>query len=82
MKQNTSVQWLWLKDGALTIDYLEGKLSQIELAIEKTRCIEKANQMHREEIENAFAKGQESMQFKFPLTKESYYDEIYGGGDE
>lgn len=82
MSKQTSVVWYAKKDAEITIKYLEGKLNQIELAIEKTKCLEQAKQMHQQEIEDAFAKGQESLQYKFPLSKENFYEETYGGSNE
>lgn len=53
MSKQTSIEWFAEKDTELTIQFLEGKLNQIQLAIEKMQCLNKAKQMHKEEIEGA-----------------------------
>lgn len=44
----TPVQWFAKEDGQATIEFLEGKLSQIELAVKKTQILEQAKQMEKE----------------------------------
>lgn len=82
MNKQTSIIWYAKKNAEITIQFLEGKINGVELKIEKTKCLEQAKQMHQQEIEDAFAKGQESLQYKFPLSKENFYEETYGGNNE
>ena len=49
MKQ-TAIEWFAEKDTELTIQFLEGKLNQIQLAIEKTKCLQQAKEMEKEQI--------------------------------
>ena len=83
MSKQTSIEWFAEKDTELTIQFLEGKLNQIQLAIEKMQCLEQAKQMHKEEIKNAHLLG-----LIYPLEMEAnkqaeqYYQETYGGNNE
>lgn len=83
MSKQSSVEWFAEKDTELTIQFLEGKLNQIQLAIEKMQCLNKAKQMHKEEIEDAFCKGAFVMAHNdeiFPREEaEQYYQKTYGG---
>jgi hypothetical protein len=79
MSKQTSIEWYAKKDGEITIKYLEGKINQIQLAIEKTKCLEQAKQMHKEEIVNAWIVIDNELQ---RLSAEAYYQETYGGNNE
>lgn len=79
MSKQTSIQWFAEKDTELTIQFLEGKLNQIQLAIEKMQCLNKAKQMHKEEIVEAYKYGNLSDVYFKP---EQYYQETYGGDNE
>lgn len=74
MKKQTAVQWFAQRDTELTIEFLEGKLNQIQLAIEKTKCLQQAKAMEREQIVDAFdiACSDEDR-----IGRE-YYNETYG----
>ena len=81
MKQ-TAIEWFAEKDTELTIQFLEGKLNQIQLAIEKTKCLQQAKEMERKQMMDSFILGGKSshnisagLNFK---TFEEYYDETYG----
>lgn len=87
MSKQTSIEWFAEKDTELTIQFLEGKLNQIQLAIEKMQCLNKAKQMHKEEIEEAYGHGQNNgymyaHQKAITITKENYYSQTYGGDNE
>lgn len=86
MSKQTSIEWFAQKDTELTIQFLEGKLNQIQLAIEKMQCLNKAKQMHKEEIEDAFNNGMSNSEDYFTDGKteesENYYQETYGGNNE
>jgi len=47
-KKQTAVEWFSVKDGELTIQYLKGEINGIQLAIEKTRCFDKAIAMEKD----------------------------------
>lgn len=76
MSKQTSVEWYAQKDTEITIKYLEGKINQIQLAIEKTKCLEQAKQMHKEEIESAYGDGINAYRVDF-CNREEYYQKTY-----
>jgi hypothetical protein len=72
MSKQTAVEWFIQKDSKLTIDFLLGKITQLELAAKKATLVQQAKQMEREQIEDAFVIR--------PYTNfEKYYNETYGG---
>lgn len=83
MSKQTSIQWFAEKDTELTIQFLEGKLNQIQLAIEKMQCLNKAKQMHKEEIVEAYRNGRTDQQSGidkwYNRSSSGYYQETYGG---
>lgn len=81
MSKQTSIEWFAQKDTELTIQFLEGKLNQIQLAIEKMQCLQQAKQMHKEEIIEAFI-GHDSDTKENIDVAEQYYQETYGGNNE
>lgn len=83
MSKQTSIQWFAEKDTELTIQFLEGKLNQIQLAIEKMQCLNKAKQMHKEEIEDAWDNGAYGSEGFMPNieTSQEYYNERFKGGN-
>ena len=70
-KQQTAVEWFAEKDTELTIQFLEGKLNQIQLAIEKLKCLQQAKEMEKEQICHAV-----NQHYVIP---ENYYYKTYGG---
>lgn len=86
MNKQTSIEWYAQKDTEITIQFLEGKLNQIQLAIEKTKCLEQAKQMHKKEIIKILNKredylGTQSNVFDYLTNEEwfeQYYQETYG----
>ena len=90
MSKQSSVEWFAEKDTELTIQFLEGKLNQIQLAIEKMQCLNKAKQMHKEEIIKILNKredylGTQPSVFDYLTNEEwfeQYYQETYGGNNE
>ena len=82
MSKQTSIQWYAQKDTEITIKYLEGKINQIQCAIEKTKCLEQAKQMHKEEIQDAYWEGGQDVPLNAKQCEqqcEQYYQETYGG---
>jgi len=78
--KQTAVEWFATKDTELTISFLEGNLSQIELAIEKLKCLQQAKAMEKKQIIDAYAQGiaDEAGEI-IDATKdaEQYYNETY-----
>ena len=79
MSKQTSIQWYAQKDTEITIKYLEGKINQIQCAIEKTKCLEQAKQMHKEEIKSAYLQGGTDVHCKNYKGMHEYHQETYGG---
>lgn len=82
MSNQTSIEWFAEKDTELTIQFLEGKLNQIQLAIEKMQCLNKAKQIHKEEIVKAFETGYYDFEILMYDDFEQYYQETYGGNND
>ena len=79
MKQ-TSIEWFAEKDTILTIQFLEGKLNQTQLALEKMQCFQQAKEMHKQEIIDAFGIGchHESKRLVgYQDVAEQYYNETF-----
>ena len=77
-----SVEWFATKDTELTISFLEGNLSQIELTIEKFKCLQQAKEMEKEQVMNAYGHGVADEAGEIlDSTKdaEQYYRDTYGG---
>jgi hypothetical protein len=87
ISKQTSIKYFAEKDTELTIQFLEGKLTQIQLAIEKTKLLQQAIQMHKEEIVDAWNGGDcayfcsKKTDIEFTDGSE-YYNEVYGGNNE
>ena len=70
----TSIDWLLKQlERSKTLYDNDGYAIPEEFA----KVVEQAKAMHKQEVIAAFSKGQESMQFKFPLSAEQYYNETY-----
>lgn len=81
MSKQSSIEWFAEKDTELTIQFLEGKLNQIQLAIEKMQCLQQAKQMHKEEIKNSYS-ALICDAYGNVKSAEQYYQETYGGNNE
>ena len=87
MSKQTSIEWYAQEDTELTIQFLEDKINDIQLAIEKSKLFEQAKQMHKDEIEEAYGHGQNNGYMyahkkAITITKENYYSQTYGGNNE
>lgn len=90
MKKETSVEWYAQKDTELTIQFLEGKLNQIQLAVKKLQCLNDAKQMHKEELRNeciGLLKWMNKVAETNPIQLETDFDDIVemylkGGNNE
>ena len=81
-KELTALEWYVIKDTELTISFLEGKINKIKFSMEKVMLFEQAKKIQKEQSQKDYEKGQESMQFKFPLSPDNYYEETYKGGQD
>ena len=80
MKQ-TAIEWFAEKDTELTIQFLEGKLNQIQLAIEKTKCLQQAKEM---ELSPFIVNGKKVTEQEFVNAVKNTPDEAfeYTGNDD
>lgn len=82
-KKQTAVEYYAEKDVQLTIDFLEGRLNQIQLTIEKMKLLNQAKRKENEQIAKAWDDGdhayfyskQDGSDFE---NGEQYYNETYG----
>jgi len=78
MSKQTAVEWLIIKDSQATIDFIEGKITSLELAAKKATLVEQAKAMEKEQIEDAF--GDALNQYRHGCSNRSdYYKKTYGG---
>jgi hypothetical protein len=63
----SAVEWLFLQSTDKKLDIFD---------------LLEAKAMEKKQSKNDYEKGQESMQFKFPLTSDNYYEEAYKGGQD
>lgn len=78
MKKQTTVEWYAYQDNLALVDYLQGKINEIELAIKKTTILEKAKQMEKEYIINANRDGVDMCVKQKPfITGEEYYNKTF-----
>jgi hypothetical protein len=87
-KKQTAVEWFIENDSQLTIDFIQGKITQLEFAAKKAVLKFQALQIEKEQIEDAWLNGMKSeMIAPFGLNRyrpeaEEYYNETYGGNNE
>ena len=83
MKQ-TAIEWFAEKDTESTIQFLEGKLNQIQLAIEKTKCLQQAKEMEKEQQMKTWTRAIDQTQERaWNVVRayddfDDYYNETYG----
>jgi len=77
-KPVTAVEWYAEKDNLLVIDFLEGKISQLQLLDAKIKLLREANEMHRRQIMKANRDGVDMAVDKKPfITAEQYYNNTF-----
>ena len=85
-KKQTAVDWLEEQDNVLTMKLLEKKLTPREFVVQKSKLVEQAKQMEKEQIIGAFDEGQEC-EYQYHINSEpkynseTFYNETYGGQD-
>ena len=57
MEQQTAVEWFSEQDTLAIINFIEGKLNQIELVKKRATILEKAKQKEKEYLIEAFYQG-------------------------
>jgi hypothetical protein len=83
-EEQSAVEWLIIKDSQATVDFIEGKINSLELAVKKATFIQQAKEMEKEQIELAFKEGQD-YQYKYQINNAPkfdwsiYYDKTHGG---
>ena len=81
-KQQTAVEWFSVRRDVLEIEVRLGKLSPIEYAEELTKAEQQANAMHKEEITQAWKKGDGQFDKVSDKMSLEYYEQTYGGGEQ
>lgn len=89
--KQSSIQWIVGKLGDLESMFNLGIIDNIQYYEEKTKLLEQAKAMHKEEIENAYSRGWEkSVQYEIQRSEEedakrftprNYYNETFGGNN-
>ena len=79
MKQQTAVEWYAEQDNLALIDFLEGKINEIELAIKKTTILEQAKEKEKKQIMNAYMKNLPIKDGVITAVQkaENYYNETF-----
>lgn len=79
MKEQTAVEWFAEQDNLALIDFLEGKINEIELAIKKTTILQKAKEKEKKRIINAYMKNLpiEDGVINAVQKAENYYNETF-----
>jgi hypothetical protein len=77
MKKQSAVEWFIEKDTRVTIDFLEGKITQLELDAKKATFIEQSKTMFEEQIEDAYRINPNNEIWS--NSGIDYYNETYGG---
>jgi hypothetical protein len=76
-KQQTAVEWFSQRAYELFEQYSEGKFDRITLNKLMLEATDKAKEMEKEQIINAWMDGMEGILHK--IAAEQYYNETYGG---
>jgi hypothetical protein len=76
MKKQSAVEWFIEKDTRVTIDFLEGKITQLELDAKKATFIEQSKTMFEEQIEDAYRINPNNEIWS--NSGIDYYNETYG----
>lgn len=74
-KKQTAVEWFAYNDAQATLDYAEGKITELVFAVQKMAILQQALEMERQQIMDSWAHG---VSAKNNTTAESYYKETYG----
>jgi hypothetical protein len=79
MKHQTAVEWFAEQDNLALIDFLEGKINEIELAIKKTTILQQAKEKEKKRIINAYMKNLpiEDGFITAVQKAENYYNETF-----
>lgn len=75
--KQTAVEWYAEKDALATIDFLEKKISQLELAIKKATILQQAKEMEKQQILQAYTLGHVFHDSNDESAAEFYYKTEY-----
>jgi hypothetical protein len=81
-KQQTAVEWYIEKLLDLDYEYAKGLITLGVWSERKNSLIQKAKEMERQRIENAFNSGYNNGGLDTCLTPKQYYEQTYGGGEQ
>ena len=77
MSKQTSIEWLVPNILELTLQLSNKRISQRNCELKILELFQKAKQMHKEEIEDAYGDGINAYRVDF-CNREEYYQETYG----
>lgn len=79
MEQQTAVEWYAEQDNLATIDFIEGRINQIALVRTKATILEKAKQLEKNLIMNAYMKNLPIKDGVITAVQkaENYYNETF-----
>lgn len=80
--KETAVEWFAYEDNLITIDYLEGKINQLQLIIKKKDLLHKAFELFEQQIRNAYEEGieaeyQHHVNNEKRISSEEFYKNTY-----
>lgn len=76
--KQTAVDYGFSNYGQAMTDFLEGKMTQIEILVKQTQIVERSRQRFKEQAWEFFQAGQNSME-EGGKSFEQYWQENYGG---
>ena len=78
-KKQTAVEWFAYNDAQATLDYAEGRSTELVFAVKKMAILQQALQMERQQIIDAYNSGQQKEAKQEFWTKGTqYFEETYG----
>jgi hypothetical protein len=81
-KQQTAVSWFSNQAHELFEQYSEGKFDRVTLNKLMLEATEKAQEMEKQQIIDAYLKGWIKVFNKRDEDAENYYNKTYGGGEQ
>jgi len=81
-KQQTAVEWFANESWQLKVQLENEEISVGEYAVSYVRLLYKAKEMHKEEITQAWKKGDGQFDKVSDKMSLEYYEQTYGGGEQ
>ena len=80
-KKQTVVDYAFSHYGQALTDFLNGKLTEIEIAIKQTQIVERSKQKFKEQAREFFQAGQNSTE-EGGMSFDQYWEKNYGSDEE